>query len=150
MNIAFFMQPKANVAFLYSDFTVRQALEKMHHHGYSAIPVINRDGTYVGTVSEGDFLWYIVQGEGDTPRTIGIEELERLKLSDIDFVSRDNPPIKISADIDELLMMVMSRNFIPVVDDRDMLIGIVTRRAVIRYFYDNTLDRGGDELEDSK
>ena len=60
MNIAFFLKPKASVAYLYSDFTVRQALEKMRHYGYAAIPVISRDGKYVGSVSEGDFLWFFL------------------------------------------------------------------------------------------
>ena len=57
MNVAFFMKPKSSVAFLFDDFTVRQALEKMNYHGYTAIPVLDREGHYLGTVSEGDFLW---------------------------------------------------------------------------------------------
>ena len=59
MNIAFFLKPKVSVSFLYSDYTIRQALEKMRHCGYSAIPVINRDGRYVGVVSDGDFLRWL-------------------------------------------------------------------------------------------
>ena len=57
MNIAYFLLPKIHTAYLYDDCTFRQVLEKMLHHGYTAIPVINREGKYVGTVSEGDFLW---------------------------------------------------------------------------------------------
>ena len=57
MNIAFLLQPKNDTAFLYDDFTLRQGLEKMKHHGYTAIPVIDREGKYVTTISEGDFLW---------------------------------------------------------------------------------------------
>ena len=26
---------------------------------YSAVPIISRQGTYVGTITEGDLLWYI-------------------------------------------------------------------------------------------
>ena len=63
MNAAFFLTPKANVAFLYEDYTVRQALEKMRAHGYKAIPVLNRDQQYIGTITEGDFLWYLVRDE---------------------------------------------------------------------------------------
>ena len=59
MNIAFLLTPKADVAYIYDDFTVRQVLEKMEHHGYTAVPVINRGGGYVGTITEGDLLWYI-------------------------------------------------------------------------------------------
>ena len=54
MNIAYFLLPKARVAHVYDDNTFRQGLEKMRHHGYTAIPVISRTGQYVGTVSEGD------------------------------------------------------------------------------------------------
>ena len=56
MNIAYFIHPKQDVATLYDDCTLRQGLEKMRHHGYTAIPVVTRDNKYVGTVTEGDFL----------------------------------------------------------------------------------------------
>ncbi len=135
MNVAFFMQPKSSVAFLYNDFTVRQALEKMHHHGYTAIPVIDREGRYVGTVSEGDFLWFIVKGEGNEAHTTNIESLEEFKLSELDIDPSKNPSVLITASIDELLMRAMNQNFIPVVDDRDLFIGIVTRKDVIKHFY---------------
>ncbi|MCQ2532422.1 MAG: CBS domain-containing protein [Saccharofermentans sp.] len=143
MNIAFFLIPKAETAFLYDDYTVRQALEKMHHHGYSAIPVLNREGEYVGTLSEGDLLWFIVKGEGGEPHTKAIELLEKDYIRDIDLNKEysSNPAVNIMASIDELLMRAMNQNFIPIVDDRGMYIGIVTRRSVIKYFYDNTMDK---------
>ncbi|MDY6315508.1 MAG: CBS domain-containing protein, partial [Clostridia bacterium] len=59
-NIAYFLIPKNEVAYLYNDCTVRQGIEKMRFHGYSAIPVIDKDGKYVRTVSEGDFLGYVI------------------------------------------------------------------------------------------
>ena len=68
MNIAYFLLPKNRVAYLYDDYTFRQGLEKMRHHGYTAIPVISRDGKYVGTVSEGDFLWRLLSDEQDRQR----------------------------------------------------------------------------------
>ena len=136
MNIAFFMTPKAESAFLYSDFTVRQALEKMHFHGFSAVPVLDREGHYLGTLSEGDFLWFIVKGEGGEPHTMAIEELEKINLSEFDFSVDKNPPIKISSSMDDLLNRALAQNFIPIVDDRNLYIGIVTRQAVIRYFYE--------------
>ena len=59
MNILFFLTPKSEVAFIYDDETLRQALEKMEHHKYSAVPIINRMGKYIGTITEGDMLWGI-------------------------------------------------------------------------------------------
>ena len=42
--------------------------------------------------------------------------------------------------IEELLMRAMNQNFIPVVDDRNLFIGIVTRKDVIKHFYERTFD----------
>ena len=81
MNIAYFLLPKNRVAYLYDDYTFRQGLEKMRHHGYTAIPVISRDGKYVGTVSEGDFLWRLVSDDRDS-RTCSMKELEQLRVRD--------------------------------------------------------------------
>ena len=106
MNIAFFLKPKHEVAFLYEDQSLRQGLEKMKHHGYSAIPVITRESKYIGTVSEGDFLRYLLREEG-----------------------------RITQTAEELLLQAMSQNFIPVVDDFDSFIGIVTRKDILSYFY---------------
>ena len=69
MNIAFFLKPKHEVAFLYEHQTLRQGLEKLRRHGYSAIPVLTRESKYAGTVSEGDFLRYLLDHpvDGDSP-----------------------------------------------------------------------------------
>ena len=53
MNVLFFITPKSEVAYLYEDYSLRQALEKMEHYRYSAIPIIDRNGCYVGTMTEG-------------------------------------------------------------------------------------------------
>lgn len=131
MNIAFFLKPKISVAFLYSDYTVRQALEKMRHYGYTAIPVISREGKYVGTVSEGDFLWYLsdcFSQNTDVNRKL-IEETPIAKIIKNDAYST----VKITADVIELVIMAMNQNFVPVTDDLDSFIGIVTRRDIIKY-----------------
>ncbi len=130
-NIAFFLTPKQNVACLYDDFTLRQGLEKLKYHGYTAIPVIDRDNKYIGTVSEGDFLWHIVKVEG--MRSVTMADMEDLYVKDI-LRQGYNPPVDISTGMDELLNSAMNQNFIPVVDDLGSFIGIVTRKDIIKYF----------------
>ena len=61
MNIVMLLKPKETVAYIYEDSTIRQALEKMKAHSYTAVHVIDEYGKYVGTVREGDFLWYILE-----------------------------------------------------------------------------------------
>ena len=133
MNIAYFLLPKNRAAFLYDDCTFRQGLEKMRHHGYKVIPVIARDGRYIGTISEGDFLWRLLNTENASPifeRTM--RDLEHLPVREI-LRSDGYPSVGITASMEELLTSAMNQNFIPVVDDAGIFIGLVTRKEIIRY-----------------
>ncbi len=127
MNILRFLTPKSQVVYLKSDYTARQGLEKMHHHGYNSVPVIDEDGCYVGVVRDSDFIRLFF--DVDMPE---LDELERIPISEI--IQRINPPVKNSATMEELLELVMDNNFVPVIDDRDCFIGIVRRREIINYF----------------
>jgi len=133
VNIAYFLLPKNRVAFLYDDHTFRQGLEKVRHHGYTAIPVITRGGQYIGTVSEGDFLWKLLAADSDNPLVRSMKDLEQLLVKDM--IHGDHyPPVRITVGMEELLTSAMNQTFIPVVDDLDSFIGIVTRKDIIRYF----------------
>lgn len=129
MNVIKLLKTKDTVKYIYSKNTLRQGLEKMRANSYTAIPVITKDdGKYVGTVSEGDFLYYILDVGSE-----GMKEQEKYYVSDIlrkDF----NPAVRIDVTMDELLERAMQQNFIPVVDDTGTFIGIVTRQDIIKYF----------------
>lgn len=127
MNILFFLTPKENVAHLDDDDTLRQALEKMEHHGYSAIPMLSKDGKYKGTIKEGDILWYIK--DNDFP---SLKEMEDRPILDIGR-KRDIEAVNISISMDELVNKITNQNFVPVVDDNNVFIGIITRKDVILY-----------------
>lgn len=127
MNVPMLLSPKSEVRFLLDSYSLRQGLETMRAHGYTALPVIDKDGKYVGSVNEGDFLWYIVDSDihGDIVRSLEsrrIREIIRPTLA---------PPVNIDADMDTLVGRSMAQNFVPVIDDRGTFIGIVTRRSVI-------------------
>lgn len=129
MNVIMLLKHKDTVKFIYENNTLRQGLEKMRAHGYTAIPVISEDGKYVGTVSEGDFLWHII----DRQKSGSMKEQEAYYVRDI--IRKDfTPAVKIDVAMDELLNRAMSQNFIPVTDDRGTFIGIVTRQDIIKYF----------------
>ena len=123
----------AALGHLYDDCTFRQGLEKMRHHGYTAIPVISRDGKYVGTVSEGDFLWQLLSKDCETLTAYSMKDMERLQVRDI-LRGNSYPPVRITVTMEELLHSAMNQNFIPVVDDLGNFTGIVTRKDIIRYF----------------
>ena len=108
--------------------TLRQGLEKMKAHGYSALPVLNRHGEYTGTVSEGDFLWDLLKTDSKT-----MKDGEKYTVAGI-MRPGFNPAVTIDTTMDDLLVRVMDSNFVPVVDDRNVFMGIITRRDVIKYF----------------
>lgn len=83
MNVLFFLTPKENVAYIYEDYTVRQALEKMKYYHYSAIPIIDREGHYVGTVTEGDFLWGLLERNCVTVKDAETWRLQELPCAGI-------------------------------------------------------------------
>ena len=130
MNVLFFITPKSEVAYLYEDYSLRQALEKMEHYRYSAIPIIDRNGCYVGTMTEGDFLWYIKDHN-----IIDLKETEKIPLKSIKR-RWHNEPVNVDCEIEDLILTSMNQNFVPVVDDRGLFIGIITRKDIIKFCYE--------------
>ena len=137
MNAAYFLIPKSQVTYLYEDFTFRQGLEKMLYHDYKAIPVLTRNGRYVGTVTEGDFLWKILNK--DALRSVPVRNLEKLFIRDI--LRTDYPPVRITVSMGDLLEAAENQSFVPVEDDEGTFIGIITRRDIIRYFGEESQPR---------
>lgn len=129
MNILFFLTPKSEVAYIYEDFSMRQALEKMEHHRYSAIPIITRDGKYVGTITEGDLLWTL-----KNDLTLDLKSIEEVPIMSIKR-RMDNAPVSVNANIEDLISKSMNQNFVPVIDDQKTFIGIIKRREIIEYCY---------------
>jgi CBS domain-containing protein len=130
MNILFFLKPKSNIAYINDHYTLRQALEKMKYYGYSAIPMIDAEGKYTGTLSEGDLLWAILEHNAYEKSA-----QETLNVKDI-LQGWHNTPVNVNASIEDLLQMAVNQNFIPVVDDRNLFIGIVTRKDILQYYYE--------------
>lgn len=126
-NILFFLTPKAMCAFVYDDYTVRQALEKMESAGYAALPILNKRGEYRGTLTEGDLLWAL-----KNMCYLDMRQAEARKIMEITR-RKDNIPVRVTTTMYDLVQRASTQNFVPVVDDKDAFIGIITRRAIIKY-----------------
>ena len=133
MNILFFLTPKRDVDFIYDDFTLRQAVEKMEYHGYTAVPVLNRDGCYVGTLSEGDILRVVKERYN-----LDLKTAENIRVSQIPQ-SRHIASVSASSLMEDLIDVACCQNFVPVVDDDNKFIGLITRKDIIRHCYHEIL-----------
>ncbi len=131
MNLLFFLTPKAVCSYLYDDYTIRQAIERMETLGYAALPILTRAGVYRGTLTEGDLLWAIKN----------VCEMDMARATDHTIMEiphrRDNAPVNVTTEMAELVRTATDQNFVPVVDDKGDFIGIVTRRAILRHYMEN-------------
>lgn len=127
MNILRFLIPKSHVACLEGHASLRNGLEKMRNRGYTAMPVISRQGVYLGTVTEGDFLWFILSHSD-----CDMKSLEKYAVTDL-MRTGWNPPVRASETVEEVFAKLKDQNFVPVVDDRNVFVGIVTRRAILEH-----------------
>lgn len=127
MNILFLLTPKAACAHLRAEDTLRQALERMESAGYAALPILAKDGGYCGTLTEGDLLWAV--------KNLCIRDMRDLENHGIMEIShrRNNQPVSVDAKVEDVLTKAVDQNFVPVVDDRNTFIGIITRRSAMQY-----------------
>ena len=130
MNLLFFLTPKQDVLYIYEDFTLRQTLEKWSNQRYATIPVLKRNGEYVGSITEGDILWAMKNLHG-----LDLEASEDVPISSFPR-RRDYKPVTVTTDMPTLLKAAIDQNFVPVVDDRNVFIGMVRRTVLLRELYD--------------
>lgn len=135
MNIAFFLTPKLEVIYEKSNNTMRQAIERMEYHRYSAIPILNDKGMYVGTLTEGDLLWKLK----NTP-DLDFINTSKIAISDI-AMHTNAKPVHIDSNIEDLIANSITQNFIPVVDDNNIFIGIIKRSDIITYCYEKLFEK---------
>lgn len=129
MNILFFLKPKSELAYIYDYHTLRQALEIMEYHKYSSIPILNREGKYIGSITEGDLLWGLKRRD-----LLNIKDAEDIGIMKIER-RLDYQCVNAESNMEDLIERAMEQNFVPVVDDQEHFIGIITRRDIIGYCY---------------
>lgn len=140
MNLMMFVVPKSLVSYIDIDSTVRQAIEKMKYHRYVAIPVLDGEGKYIGTLNNDDILGHFIEQGGFDTRSA--EETTVREL----ISKRSAPPLYHTASMSELIEGVKEHNFVSVVDDRGCFIGIILRRDVLNYllkFYNENNENDG-------
>ena len=138
MNILRFIIPKSSVEYIYTTNTVRQALEKMRYHHYVAIPVLDEEGIYVGTLRNDDlFKYFLDNGSFDYKAA---ERDSVMKILDKEY----SKALYHNASVNSLIENVKEHNFVPVVDHRGCFIGIVLRRDILNFlleYYEKGKDK---------
>ena len=126
-NILFFLTPKAMCSYINDDASIRQALEKMESAGYTSLPILSKQGEYRGSLTEGDLLWAL-----KNMCYMDMRQAEARRISEITR-RRNNLPVRVNTDMRDLVERATTQNFVPVVDDKDAFIGLITRKSIIQY-----------------
>ncbi len=134
MNVLFRLTPKEKVAYIFDDFTIRQALEKMQIYRYNSIPILNRKGAYIGTLSEGDLLWFIKD------RNLDFSKTETISVSKVPR-NKDNVSVPINTNIEDIIEVATKQNFVPVLDDFGTFIGLITRKDIFNYMVQRMINK---------
>lgn len=129
-NILSFLTPKASTYFIKANSTIRQALETFDVYKFSVVPMIDENGVFISTISEGDILRYI---KNDCKFDIRVAESEYIMN-----INKYRPyvALPISTPMSEIIKLSLEQNFIPIIDDRGMYIGIIKRKTIIESFFD--------------
>lgn len=139
MNALNFLKHKSEVIFVYEDFSMKRAMDEFRDSGYTALPILARDGRYVGSITEGDFLRFLLRYD-----LIDMGETEQIEVRELPRKS-DNLPIMVDARMEDLMHTAAQQNFVPMVDGRGIFMGIVTRRDILNYFCGRLRGAGEDE-----
>ena len=129
MNILFFIKPKIEIAYIEDIDNLRQEMEKMEKHQYTSVPILSRSGKYIGSMTEGDILWYC-----KNILDFNIKAAEQIPVTEIPRRA-DYQPVKANSNMEDIISRAMNQNFVPVTDDAGHFIGIITRKDLIDFAY---------------
>ena len=132
MNITSFLKSFYDVTLVYDNQNLNDALATMTKHRYTSIPVINREQKYIGTLTEGDIIQFLLKNND----CFSQENLNKYVVADVKR-HRDYEPIGVDALMPTLLSKASNENFVPIVDQNDKFIGIVTRKTLLDYFFEH-------------
>lgn len=134
MQISSFLYPKDKVAYITTSMSMQEAMEHLERHQYSAIPIIDTEGKYIGTLSEGDLLWKLKNTPG-----LHFGNMNQSSVTEIKKRLRTEC-VSINAQMEDMLALAADQNFVPVVNDDRIFIGIIRRKDIIEYYTRNITD----------
>ncbi len=116
-----------------ADATAKSALRLLHENVVTTLPVVDADGLLVGVVSDIDLVRRLVSPD---PRARAIRPAEPLPLPlhVRDVMTTPAVSVQAGADVAAVVEVMVGQGLrsLPVLDHRDLLVGVVTRRDLVR------------------
>jgi CBS domain-containing protein len=139
-----------NVTTVTPDTKVSEVAEILHKNHFSGLPVVNAEGRVIGTISERDFITadsglylptyikllagmdYVQGAKKDLPHVV--QQIVNSTAKDI--MNQDVPFARPETTLEQLAAMfaIKRANPIPVTDNNNQLLGIISRSDLIKFF----------------
>lgn len=128
-NVFEYLTPKASTNYFDADCTLLDALEKFDDNKYSVVPIIDKDGNFVSTISDGDVLRYL-----KNELHFDLSKAKNILVKDIPHY-RPYQTLSVLTTPQVVCVLSLEQNFVPILDDRQKFIGIVKRKTIIQYLF---------------
>lgn len=118
-----YLTPEEELALFIDSHNVGHVSLLLTNNGFSRVPVMTKDKTYVGTISLADISHY--QKE---------HELSEMELADLDIglmVNKELPTVALGASLTEVMHKLVDASFLPVLQD-EAFVGIITRKSILK------------------
>ncbi len=107
---------------------IKEAAQLMFRHRVSGLPVVEEDGTLTGIITEADFLRLeVARGEADDP--MPVEEVAEIMTRGVVTIGSEEGLAEAAK-----IMVVQDVKRLPVVDDQERLLGIISRLDIVAVF----------------
>ena len=125
-----------NVAHVLGNHSVMHAAIVLGQISYSRIPVLDEENHFLGTIA----LSNIIQPMFETSE-MDARNINHLKVKDV--MDKENIVIHTPINHEEVLHKMVNANFLPVLDEENYFLGIITRQSILK-----GINRLAHELDD--
>ncbi len=130
MNILYCLTPKSEVDFIYDDASLNKAIQIFEKNNFFILPLINKKGRFIGTISTADILGCIKENFD-----LSIKASAEFPVRSVKRIKEYKAVNGGTTSMEEIVDVALDQNFIPVVDDDYNFIGIITRKTIMNWMY---------------
>ena len=133
MRVEEIMTPR--VAVVTPETSVKDVAELLVRHDFGSLPVVNTNGQLVGIITEADLI--AVEGNAPDPRRHVRRDLPanaRSPRTAADLMTTPVVAARVGTDVADVVQIMLTAHLtrIPVLDDGDRLVGLVSRSDLLK------------------
>lgn len=130
MNILYCLTPKSEVDFIYDDASLNKAIQIFEKNNFFILPLINKKGRFIGTISAADILGCIKENFD-----LSVKASAEFPVRSVKRIKEYKAVNGGTTSMEEIVDVALDQNFVPVVDDDYNFIGIITRKTIMNWLY---------------